>query len=171
MKKIVDTRLIEIRSNIDEFNKRLQKLRKLTPQAANYVVKKIAFGLFHDLIKRSPRQTGRLQHGWDIRKIDEYTYRIFNPTHYIIYVEFGVKGHPLSQDKEKRKRSLRYLFAKGILKSVKVDKGKYTIEYYYTPKVQKVAFIRNTIREWAQKTPKLVRDYLREFIIKTMSGK
>lgn len=169
MKKYGDSRYMEIQSNVDEFNKRLKKLQKLSPEAANYVLNKIAFGLFYDIVQRTPIQTGRLRHGWEIKKVNNYLYQISNPTEYLIYVEFGVRGHPLSDVPEKRKRSLRYLFAKGILESVKVGAGEYQIIYHYTPKKQSAGFIRNTIKEWIDKTPKLVRDYLREFIIKTLS--
>jgi len=170
MKKYGDPRYLEIKSNVDEFSKKLQKLQRLTPEAANYILTKIAYGLFNDIVKRTPIQTGRLRHGWQIKKLNNYVYEISNPTEYLIYVEFGVKGHPLSDNPEKRKNSLRYLFANGILESVKTGVGEYQIIYHYTPKKQKVGFIRNTIQEWSKKTPKLIRDYLKEFIIKTMSG-
>jgi hypothetical protein len=171
MKEYGDPRFLEIKSNAEEFGRRLRKLARLSPEAASYIFNKIAFGFFRDLVERTPVDTGRLRHGWEIKKVNDFFYQISNPTEYILFVEFGVKGHPLSDDPIKRKKSLRYLFAKGILESVKVEAGGFQIIYHYTPKEQKTGFIRNTIKEWTEKAPKLIRQYLKEFIIKTMQGR
>lgn len=156
----------KIESNVAEFNAKLARLKRIDIEAADYVLTKIVMGLFADLVRNTPIVSGTLQHGWQPpRKLAPTLWEISNTTKYVVFVEYGVKGHPLSSDPVKRKRSLRYLFATGILVN---ENG--AIIYNYTPKKQSVGFIRRTLREWEQKAPTLLRRYLKEWVLKKLEA-
>jgi len=157
-------REIEIQSNVAEFNAKLQRLKKLDVTIADYALTKIVMGLMADLIKATPVDiSGTLRRGWDYHKIGKLLWQISNETKYLIFVEYGVHGHPLSSNPEKRKRSLRYMFATGILIS---QNG--AVIYNYKPKKQSVGFIRNTLQEWQRKAPALLRRYVKEWVLKQL---
>ena len=157
------SREIEIQSNIAEFNAKLARLKKIDVTAADYALTKIVMGLVADLMKATPIDTGTLRKGWSYKKIGKLLWQISNATEYLIFVEYGVHGHPLSSNPEKRKRSLRYMFATGILIS---QNG--AVIYYYKPKKQSVGFIRNTLQEWQRKAPALLRRYVKEWVLKQL---
>lgn len=154
---------VEIQSNVDELNKILKRLKALAPEVVKQVIRKIAFGVYRDVIARTPIDTGTARRNWSISPLnDGYTYKISNPVGYIIYLEYGIKGHPLSSDPAKRKNSLRYLFATGILQE---NDG--VIVYTYTPKgTNSEGFIRNTLQEWAQKAPQIIKQEITNWLLK-----
>jgi len=158
--------LVEIQSNVDVINRKLKKLAQYAPDAAKYILRQIAFGIYRDLIMRTPVHTGTARSRWTIRATNNgFTYEIGNPTHYLIYLEYGVTG--LSKDPEKRKRSLRYLFATGILRR---EDGIIVYTYKKDPRYEP-GFIRKTLQEWALKAPQMVRKYLKEWILMQMRRK
>ncbi|APT75057.1 hypothetical protein LN42_00585 [Marinitoga sp. 1137] len=148
---------VEIQHNLDKLNKALKRLEAISPDVAKKIIKKIAFGIFRDLVKKTPIDTGTARRKWDINPVDNgYGYRISNDTEYLIYLEYGIKGHPLSENPEKRRNSLKYLFASGIL-----QKEDNMVLYFYTPKKTKTeGFIRDTLQEWSQKAKSIIREEL-----------
>jgi len=153
---------VEIQSNVDELNKILRRLSALAPSVVKQIIKKIAFGVFRDIVARTPIDTGRARRSWSIAPLNNgFTYKISNPTGYIIYLEYGIQGHPLSSDPEKRKNSLKYLFATGILQD---NDG--VIVYTYTPKgTNSEGFIRNTLQEWVLKAPPIIKEELTKWLM------
>ena len=137
----------QIDSNVDELNKILRRMSALEPALAKKIIKTIAFGIYRDIVEKTPVDTGTARRGWKIDPFNQgFGYKIYNPVEYIIYLEYGVKGHPLSSNPQKRKNSLRYLFATGILVG---DTDGIRVHYFYEAKNKKSeGFIRNTINEW-----------------------
>lgn len=148
----------EIKSNLDELNRYLQKLSKLDTECAAYVVERLVYSILADLKLNSPVKLGNLRDSWDAEKLSQSKWRIFNNADYAIYVEYGVK-HPLSSDPQKRANSLRYLFATGILQS---NDG--IVVSTYEPKSGSVGFTRRTLEMWRGKAPRLVKQWVSEWI-------
>ena len=167
MKSVGDKDWIEIQHNVDEFNRRINRLRKLSPDAVRYILRKIAFGIYRDLVIRTPVDTGTLRSRWFIRPDNQgFRYMIGNQTEYLLYVEYGIAYRPrrIPDDSDKRKRVLRYLFAKGIL-----QERDGVIVYYYERRPNKSGWIRKTLQEWTSKAPQILRKYLKEWITREMS--
>ena len=158
--------MVELRHNIDDLNRQIAKLVRHFPAMAGEVIKNIALGLYKDLIEATPVQTGTLRSRWAIRKLEPLTWRISNHTYYLPYVEFGVKNRGLSEDPEKRKKQLRYLFAKGILESVNGS-----IVYNYTPRPDSTGFIRKTVANWAKTAPNRMRSSMIHYLKRTLGAK
>lgn len=168
-----------IRSNLDEVNKHIAKIYTKFPEAANYIAMRVANDLHNRLVLNSPVQTGNLRGnwGWDSyaeghspqppKQIKPALYRIQNPTEYIIDVEYGVKSHSLSEDPEKRKASLRFLFATGIL-----EEQDGIIVSTYTPKGSaSTGFIRRTLEVWKPQAIQNIKKYLLDWTKKQFEGK
>lgn len=160
---------VEIQSNVDELNKILRRMSGLMPDLAKTIIKKIAFGVYGDIVRRTPIDKGNARRYWNIKPINNgYAYRIgwANPdgVQYILYIEYGIayQGHPLSDDKEKRKKQLRYLFATGILQE---NDG--ILVYTYTPVSYRAeGFIRNTLQEWTLKAPQMIKQWITDWLLK-----
>jgi hypothetical protein len=149
-----------VTSNIDKVNRYLQTLQQLPTACAKFVMQDLVLAMIADLKLASPVDTGNLRGNWWYSDIgDGLKYRIYNQTEYIIDVEYGVTGHPLSDDPEKRKASLRYLFATGIL-----EEHDGIIIYHHQPKSKSAGFIRRTLEEWREKAPEFIRSRIQEWI-------
>ena len=158
---------VEIQHNVDELNKALKRIAKLHPNLAKNIINRIAWGVYGDLVEKTPIDTGTARHHWKIQALaDGLTYEISNNVGYILYLEYGVKGHPLSTELEKRMNSLKYMFATGIL----VSDGMGGVIYTYTPKEQHPGFIRETLREWQTKGLTVIKNEITQFLLKETRG-
>jgi len=157
----------EIRHNLDELNMFFRRLEKYPQECAAFIIERIAREILNDLVLASPVGQsapgylgGNLRSNWNLAQAGPLLWEISNNTEYILWVEYGVKGHSLSEDPEKRKKSLRYLFAVGIL--VEEDG---TIRYTYQKKQDSSAgFIRRVIDSWKEKAKVRIKELTIEWI-------
>lgn len=157
----------EIRHNLDELNEFFKRLERYPQDCGAFIIEIIAREILNDLFLASPvgRSVpgylgGNLRSNWGITQVGPLLWEISNNTEYILWVEYGVKGHPLSDDPEKRKKSLRYLFAAGIL--VEEDGN---IRYTYQKREDSSAgFIRRVIDSWKEKAKVRIKELTIEWI-------
>jgi hypothetical protein len=81
-----------MKSNIDDINKNLEKLVKKVPEKADAIVAKYSVVLHGYLVARSPVDTGNLQANWQNQKIDTAKRIVSNNTEYIIDTEYSTKS-------------------------------------------------------------------------------
>lgn len=156
----------ELKSNIKEFNMKLEALKEESKDAAAYILARICQEMLGVLQRYSPVDTNKLRLGWEAKPLTPLRWRFTNETKYLMFIEYGIayEGHPLSHDPEKRARSLRYLFWKGIFKE---NDG--IIIYTYTPvpaHKRREGFIRKTIKEYSKKAPEMIKKHMLEYIEK-----
>lgn len=162
------TEWVEIQSELDELNKKLTGLYRKAPQIFSRILKKVAMGLLRILQENTPVRTGTLRSRWSVKKVNDFTYVISNPTEYLIYVELGIAGQGLSKDSKKRMKQLRYLFKKGILKSEKVG-NEWVLTYHYEKVGHKSkGFVKRSIRSWINYVNIKLKGWVREELIKEL---
>lgn len=81
---------------LDELVKRLKKGDSVIEKELSDAVNKLGASLFGRVKRKTPvgksyknHTGGTLRRSWHVKRIDKYTVRVYNNTHYAGYVEFG----------------------------------------------------------------------------------
>lgn len=81
--------MVELKTNIKEFQRNLEKFLKKTSQNKEKLLAELAFK-FKRMVKLcTPVDTGRARAGWYIKPTSDGGWVVYNRVHYTVYLEYG----------------------------------------------------------------------------------